>query len=453
MVQEAPFQRAIKGRESSIGRPPTSGVSRKLHAAANLSLGMIGSPRSMVSTTTSGAATPRQFGLGATAVDYPASAPTSARRKVDRGPMGALADLGGALGNDRPYPALSSTMRRQPDKVASVQLDWNAQYKQANATEGDELREEVRTILRLVAEKARSKYVNARDAFRYVDANGDDAVSRSEVRFFFRSLNMVKEEADIVFDALCNDKDEIDYSIFVQSLWPYIAPESGKPRDKARRGHEDAPRTLDTIVAAATEDARNTDSRRVFRGEVGAAVQHVRSQMQTKFRNTRSAFRFVDCDKDGTVSREEMRYFLAQFGYPHVADDLFDLMDENRTGEITFQRFLCTFDVHANTSVGPAQKLSGGTPLQDRELDKDIREIAQALGAKLYTKFGDVRKAFRFLDIDKDGTISEAELDDFFIRMCIPVTASRKVFKALGEEGSDSVSAKKFYELFGPVIA
>eukprot|EP00397_Hematodinium_sp_SG-2012_P015089 GEMP01015361.1.p1 GENE.GEMP01015361.1~~GEMP01015361.1.p1 ORF type:complete len:329 (-),score=61.39 GEMP01015361.1:1852-2838(-) len=63
-----------------------------------------------------------------------------------------------------------------------------------------------------------------------------------------------------------------------------------------------------------------------------------------KFRNVRDAFRLVDVDKSGSVTRREMHIFFRQFNLPkRQADLLFDELDQDDSGEIDYVEFMDHF--------------------------------------------------------------------------------------------------------------
>ncbi|CAJ1454669.1 unnamed protein product [Effrenium voratum] len=61
--------------------------------------------------------------------------------------------------------------------------------------------------------------------------------------------------------------------------------------------------------------------------QVATVVNAIGHRMLTKYRNARQAFRDLDLDKDGKVSRMELRFFVKKMGLPvESADVLFEAL-------------------------------------------------------------------------------------------------------------------------------
>lgn len=84
------------------------------------------------------------------------------------------------------------------------------------------------------------------------------------------------------------------------------------------------------------------------------AIQDLITQKSAfKFRNVRDAFRLVDVDKSGTVTRREMHIFFRQFNLPgHQADLLFDALDRDDSGELDYVEFMDYFGSYIQPGTG-----------------------------------------------------------------------------------------------------
>lgn len=73
----------------------------------------------------------------------------------------------------------------------------------------------------------------------------------------------------------------------------------------------------------------------------------VGKSMAAKFKTVRDCFRFIDEDKNGTVSREEVQRLLRQFNFEeNFANEFFDLLDANGSEEIDFNELRAFIGPH-----------------------------------------------------------------------------------------------------------
>lgn len=82
------------------------------------------------------------------------------------------------------------------------------------------LEREINEVAALLGDRLRTKYKTAREAFRSLDLSNTGHITRSELRVFFRSLNMPIDAADQVFRVLARGADEIPYDEFVDLFGP-----------------------------------------------------------------------------------------------------------------------------------------------------------------------------------------------------------------------------------------
>lgn len=100
-----------------------------------------------------------------------------------------------------------------------------------------------------------------------------------------------------------------------------------------------------------------------------------------KFRNLRDAFRLVDVDKGGTVSKDEMRDFFRQFNMPAAdADLLFDSLDYDGSGELDYVEFMEHFGPviqpgSAFRSRDDRQKLEGSPVYDNNVVGNSLRKL------------------------------------------------------------------------------
>lgn len=183
--------------------------------------------------------------------------------------------------------------------------------------------------------------------------------------------------------------------------------------------------------------------------ELREVMKDIGVKLPLKFKHVRDAFRSLDLNHNGKITRMELHSFLRGFGWSNeVADRMFRAMDEDGLGEIDFNLFMSYFD----EVLGPANRPAFRTDLvtvEDAALRDEVNQLAGVLGDKLLTKFTTSRQAFATLDLSNDGRITKSDMRLFFRTMCMPVREADKMFKALCKDREDFVEYNVFLALFG----
>ncbi|XVF62431.1 hypothetical protein PTKIN_Ptkin09bG0007200 [Pterospermum kingtungense] len=115
----------------------------------------------------------------------------------------------------------------------------------------------------------------------------------------------------------------------------------------------------------------------------------------------RSAFEVIDADRDGKISREDLRRFYAGFGDVGFDDDemigtMISLADSNRDGFVEYEEF---------------ERVLGGS------------------SKKKATGFGVMEDVFKVMDKDGDGKLSHGDLKNYMNSAGFP--ASDEDIKAM----------------------
>lgn len=333
-----------------------------------------------------------------------------------------------------------------------------------------EVLKEFKDVLDLIGSKAAFKFRNITDAWRYVDNDKNGAVSRGEMRHFFRAFNLDSETSDKLFDKIVAvGEDEIPYDVFGKFFAPYIQPDHTGHRlpmpskvnpkgaliglanpntmkDLSRQGGGVAHGLQSPRSAARSKTAEDT-----LRSELRGLMQDIGTKLQLKFRHPRDAFRMLDLQRDGRITRQEMRAFFRGFGYAEpVADKIFDMLVEDAHGGVDFNAFMSHFD----SMLGPQFRCAKRKPLIEMEnkvLEKEVNDLAIVIGQRLTTKYKSVQDAFRAMDLNKDGTVQLSELKTFFRSFGMQPEIAEKVFGVLAADGVDEgggVKYKEFMQLF-----
>lgn len=141
-----------------------------------------------------------------------------------------------------------------------------------------------------------------------------------------------------------------------------------------------------------------------------------------RFSDMQAAFRYIDVDNSGTISKEELERALRVWGFvgPNGPDPsikaVLQACDASGTGAIDYEEFVSAFAKDdylkhpdkpppSDPLQGVMSKLRPGvTPAMLRSAHNQIRD-------KLKTKFGTIARAFRTWDENKNGFLGREEFD------------------------------------------
>lgn len=215
---------------------------------------------------------------------------------------------------------------------------------------------ELRAIYEQISRKAAQRYRTVREALRFVDADHDGMVERTEVRYFFRAYDLSEKVADRFFDRLDREGSGlISLQTFADFMGPVI--ERGKPttpspsQDLASVSSTREP-SREVTPANLVEDFVEPQ-RQEIGSEFAKELEQIRLKAVQRFQNANDIFKHVDSDKDGYVSRGEMRHLFRAFSLPQdAADQFFERLCEPGRGEASYHELV--------RQMGPLLDLPGG---------------------------------------------------------------------------------------------
>merc|ERR1711975_130766 len=69
-----------------------------------------------------------------------------------------------------------------------------------------------------------------------------------------------------------------------------------------------------------------------------------------------------------------------------------------------------------------------------------------------YPSFRELRQAFRWVDLSKDGKVTRAEVENFFRIFSVPRDTADYLFVVLDAEQCDEINHSDFVDIFGPAM-
>merc|ERR1711874_125612 len=299
--------------------------------------------------------------------------------------------------------------------------------------------------------------------FKRIDANGDGAISRPELK---SGLKLSDQEVEVVFALGDIDQDnEISLSEFVRLMCP--AAESGlnKFRNCFRNIQEligafkrfdencDGSLSPQELVSGAKSVGLNLTSSEVKAiftladtnndGEVNytefiSALYPMGSDGLAKLRNAlkdisciRQAFKRFDADGDGEISLQELKSGAASMGKFSDGElsAVFAMGDVDNDGKISFSEFAKLIIPSANDKISQLKKKMGSA--------------------------NDVAAAFKKFDVNNDGKISNQELENGLRSTGLKFTSQEVgvIFAVADLDGDNEISLAEFEHLLGTGVS
>lgn len=204
--------------------------------------------------------------------------------------------------------------------------------------------------------------------------------------------------------------------------------------------------------------------------ELLEVCRHVGEKVPMKFATVREAFRYLTPDKDGKITRSDVRYFFRAYDIDSAtADRIYDLFDTEGTGEADGHAFVSFMRPHIQADMAP-----DGSPYCTSEastrastpnglpaavtaaalpgLEREFRAELEIITHKAPMRFSHAREVLRYVDTDYDGQITREELRHFFRAFELSSDAADRLFERLGGSGNVGANYHTFVQLVGPCI-
>ncbi|XP_028408457.1 EF-hand calcium-binding domain-containing protein 6-like isoform X2 [Dendronephthya gigantea] len=269
-----------------------------------------------------------------------------------------------------------------------------------------------------------SSFTSIKDAFLEFDYNKDGKISRSELRRIVEKFSFRLSEEDYArFMARVDPehKGYISYHRFLEIFENKHSNKYGHPHLKDQN-----------IPKQVSPPSIKTWS---------TVEEILRNKIKDNWQSVANAFIDVDTNRDGCLSRNELRKLLERYCLP-LTDDHFEMLwslsDENKDGKISFNEFLNKLgvDIISSDLHGYSKKITDESEAREQFMKQDqhvrrdrgpaqitARQAIGILRNYVMQKSTDLRKMFVKFDSNNDGEISDMEF--------------RKVLESLGLAISD----------------
>jgi len=175
-----------------------------------------------------------------------------------------------------------------------------------------------------------------------------------------------------------------------------------------------------------------------------------------RFTCIRDCLRFVDANKNGYIDKYEVRRMFAAFNMAQdQADLLFDNLDPDRVGEVSYDTFKEVIGQHIQPGHHEV-KCATPRPLsrsqQARQQEADLKDLAEVVGGKAHQRFKNAREAFRFMDVHKDGRVTREGCRRFVEYFGFAPSMGDRLFDMACPEDSSFIDYASFIAKLGPFI-
>lgn len=301
-------------------------------------------------------------------------------------------------------------------------------------------------VIRDASEELNKRFSNMRKAFHAVDVDNSGTVNRQELERALKlwGVPMAPSRIDQLFKACDNDgSGEIDYTEFVSALARDTVMPASMIEPKSVKASI-APPGADSLYEVRPESFNPKDEDAID------AVALAKMGLNSRFSDMHKAFQYVDMDRSGTISRSELERALEMWNVPmpkERLDRLWSEIDTDGGGEISYSEF-----VHA-LARDAAQEGTAPTKANKKlTVEQQAREdLLQKTEDSLHARFSDMRKAFKWVDLDNSGTVNRAELEralDMW-NVDIPPDKVDELWRMLDRDGSGEIDYREFGDALG----
>ena len=328
----------------------------------------------------------------------------------------------------------------------------------------------------------------AQQLFRVLDKNGDGLISQEEMRACGNRFNSHEIEAIFAIGDINND-GEIDLAEFVGVMCPSASTVVGrlsknyKTLEEIKQGFRKLDRNNDGLISKAEMAQAGLNEQEVNAifvlgdsnndGEIdleefigvmcpsATAVVFKFSQMFKDRSGAMQAFKNIDVNGDGLISKEEM----ATASLPGnirlskvEVDAIFELGDINKDGEIDLEEFLSVMVPKTGFSISSSSQMSSSFS-STSVTSSSFSSVTSTSFCSVGMTFGsvnDAKAAFRRFDVNGDGAMDKDEMKQMMSSAAGKTISSGEVdalFKKGDIDGDGQIDMQEFIKLMFPTSA
>ena len=286
--------------------------------------------------------------------------------------------------------------------------------------------------------KAGVAFTSLKKAFRSLDTDKSGSLGVAEIQMMVENFGFATtpdQMRDLMMDLDPDGSGQVDYREFLKVFAEDIS------------GTEEGGVGFDMQEQAAgkrTEFLEKMEKKHL-KVQEATCVKDLKAKLKQKagvaFTSLRKAFRSLDKDGSGALGYDEMRGMLNNFGFPATDETFAEFMlemDPDKSGQVDYREFLTMFaeDITGGVETGgigfdmqeqaDSKRKAFLAKMESKHLQVSLIDTAAELRAKLSEKAGiqytSIRRAFRKLDMDGNGTLGYPEVRKMLADFGYPAT-------------------------------
>jgi Ca2+-binding EF-hand superfamily protein len=313
----------------------------------------------------------------------------------------------------------------------------------ASAVNNAEMRKLIEHIGHSCIDKSGSLHMAMKDL--KTDAKGD--LRRGDVRRFFEQHHVATRMADRFFDSLTKRRrcDAIGVDELKEVFDVVVGQHHAKNSSKNVHGLL-RPKNTDPSILAMNNPMHASQ------GNLGDDMDPERLKRIAKLMVGKEQRKFIS--KSGKIDREELQTLFWTYGLKaKQSNDLFDSIDTNRDGEISFKEL----NTHLGGFLGvedDSKKKRADCKTASRDVlgHDEMLAVCDLVGTKAAQKHRRVYDAFRFVDKDGDDRVDRWEVRNFFRAYGSKTKMADLFFDTLDRDKQGTIGFVEFEKQFTPWI-
>jgi len=212
-------------------------------------------------------------------------------------------------------------------------------------------------LLKEARDVIRAKFKTRQEAFNKLDVSKDAKIDLNEFGRFLREEldhNIDSAQVEGLFLEIDDDKDgNISASEFRAHFGDAAEAKRYGRRTSENVGKEESAADDKKKKRNSLKSDFPSESSSVGRGSHDKELDVFKDFMKSQFKDPKEAFKRLDVNQDKAIEPEEMRKILKDLGFKGDAHKVFEQMDDDKDGLVSWQEFLD----HTKNS-GPARRTS-----------------------------------------------------------------------------------------------
>lgn len=339
--------------------------------------------------------------------------------------------------------SMASSVRSRSQRPSSAPSGGGGRREEALLVDPD-----LKKIVLHIGHHCLDEHGDLKQALKDIRVDRDGNMTRGDVRRFFEEHHVPTRMADRFFDHVnreqrgsCLHMDTL-VNVFEQEVGDHLCKGIG-----SKKNVHGLLRPPDTELHIC--DLAKTAEAKVMQDP--SAMSSDRKKLIQKLMCSQEQRRYIN--KYGNMRREDLQLLFNTYGLPSCkGNELFDRIDSDRTGEISFKDLQRNIGEYFGLQDERKKRTHVGSEKKELFDDDTMVRVCDHIGTKVAQKHRRVQDAFRFVDTDADDCIDRWECRTFFRNYGSKTKVADKFFDSCDPNRTGRVSKREFQRRFTPYI-